>query len=276
MSTRVDGDEDGEDGEQDNHDQRLGAVDEAGTDQVDPSHRDHDPRGEDVVPAGRRVVADEERGRVAPEGDRHHRADDHDRREVAEPGGDPDQSPVPEPLEQVRDQPTRGRIADAQLDDVVAEQQRRRCPASRNESQTADPATAPASPSSAKMPAPTIAPMPRKAAPRTLMSQSHRRWSRPRRRMPAEEQLVAQHTDVSVTTSFASSRSPSLPQPNLRRTSTEWGRVPQGPASARPSGSDGELAGQVLLHQPAHLVGTVTVREDHELGEGGLESHVAP
>ena len=43
-------------------------------------------------------------------------------------------------------------------------------PASRNESQTADPATAPASPSSAKMPAPTIAPMPRKAAPRTLMA----------------------------------------------------------------------------------------------------------
>src|SRR5918995_581711 len=43
-------------------------------------------------------------------------------------------------------------------------------PASRNESQTAAPATVPASPSSAKMPAPTIAPMPRKAAPRTVTS----------------------------------------------------------------------------------------------------------
>ena len=43
-------------------------------------------------------------------------------------------------------------------------------PARRKESQTADPATVPASPSSAKMPAPTIAPMPRKAAPRTVMS----------------------------------------------------------------------------------------------------------
>ena len=41
-------------------------------------------------------------------------------------------------------------------------------------------------------------------------------------------------------------------------------------------GSDAQLAGQVLLHQPAHLVGAVTVREDHELGEGGLERHVAP
>ena len=46
-------------------------------------------------------------------------------------------------------------------------------PASRNESQTADPATAPASPSSAKMPAPTIAPIPRNAAPRTLTSSDY-------------------------------------------------------------------------------------------------------
>ena len=51
-----------------------------------------------------------------------HRADDHDRGEVAEPGGDPDQAPVPETLQQVRDRPARGRIAHAELDDVVAQQ----------------------------------------------------------------------------------------------------------------------------------------------------------
>src|ERR1043165_8497269 len=38
-------------------------------------------------------------------------------------------------------------------------------PASRNDSHTAEPATAPASPSRAKIPAPTIEPMPRNAAP---------------------------------------------------------------------------------------------------------------
>ena len=41
-------------------------------------------------------------------------------------------------------------------------------PARRNESQTADPAMTAAWPSNAKMPAPTIEPMPMKAAPRTL------------------------------------------------------------------------------------------------------------
>jgi release factor glutamine methyltransferase len=41
-----------------------------------------------------------------------------------------------------------------------------------------------------------------------------------------------------------------------------------------PTGSDSQLAGQVLLHPSANLVGTMTVREDHELGEGGLEGHV--
>jgi hypothetical protein len=42
-------------------------------------------------------------------------------------------------------------------------------PASRKEIHTADPATAPASPSRAKMPAPTIDPTPRNAAPRTVI-----------------------------------------------------------------------------------------------------------
>src|SRR3954447_1755578 len=42
-------------------------------------------------------------------------------------------------------------------------------PAIRKESQTAEPAIAPASPRRAKMPAPTIAPTPRKAAPVTLI-----------------------------------------------------------------------------------------------------------
>ena len=43
-------------------------------------------------------------------------------------------------------------------------------PERRNESQTADPATVAASPRRAKMPAPTIAPIPRKIAPRTVTS----------------------------------------------------------------------------------------------------------
>ncbi len=42
-------------------------------------------------------------------------------------------------------------------------------PASTNESQTAAPATSPAAPSSEKMPAPTIAPTPMKAACRMFM-----------------------------------------------------------------------------------------------------------
>ena len=42
-------------------------------------------------------------------------------------------------------------------------------PATRNDSHRAEPATAPASPRSAKIPAPTIAPIPRNTAPRRLM-----------------------------------------------------------------------------------------------------------
>ena len=61
-------------------------------------HPEHDSRREDVVPAARGVVADEQRGRVAAERDRDHRAHDHDRREVAEPRRDPDEASVAEPL----------------------------------------------------------------------------------------------------------------------------------------------------------------------------------
>ena len=55
-----DGDEDDEDGEQNDDDQRLSSVDELGADEVDRDHGDHDDRGEDVVPAARRVVAYEQ------------------------------------------------------------------------------------------------------------------------------------------------------------------------------------------------------------------------
>src|SRR5918995_1395914 len=48
-------------------------------------------------------------------------------------------------------------------------------PERRNESQTADPATVAASPRSAKIPAPTIAPIPRKIAPRTVTRTKGRR-----------------------------------------------------------------------------------------------------
>jgi hypothetical protein len=43
-------------------------------------------------------------------------------------------------------------------------------PAMKNDSHTAAPATAPASPRRAKIPAPTIEPTPRKAAPRTVIA----------------------------------------------------------------------------------------------------------
>ena len=43
-------------------------------------------------------------------------------------------------------------------------------PAARNDSQTAEPAIWPASPSKAKMPAPTMPPMPRKEALRTVIA----------------------------------------------------------------------------------------------------------
>ena len=87
-----------------------------------PLRRRAHRRREDIVPPAGGVVADEERGGVASEADRHHRADDHDCRDVAEPGGDSDEAPVPEPLHQVGDDPARGWVAHAELDDGVAEQ----------------------------------------------------------------------------------------------------------------------------------------------------------
>ena len=72
--------------------------------------------------ARRRALPDEQRRRVAPERDGDHRADDHDRGEVPQPGGDPDEPSVAEPLDQVRDDPARRGEADAHLDDRVAEQ----------------------------------------------------------------------------------------------------------------------------------------------------------
>ena len=108
--------------EEDDDDQRLRAVDDLGADDVDARHREHDQRREHVVPARRRALPDEEGRRVAPERDGDHRADDHDRGEVAQPGGDPDEPSVAEPLDQVRDDPARRREADAHLDDGVAEQ----------------------------------------------------------------------------------------------------------------------------------------------------------
>ena len=116
------GDEDGEDGEQDDDDQRLRSIHDTRADEVDRGHCNDDRGGEDVVPPARSVVADEERGRVAPERDRHHRAHDHDRCEVAEPGGDADEATVPEAFDQVGDQTTRRRVAHAELDDGVAEE----------------------------------------------------------------------------------------------------------------------------------------------------------
>ena len=117
-----DDDEDGEDREEEDDDQRLRAVDDLGADDVDARHREHDQRREHVVPARRRALTDEEGRGVAPERDGDHRADDHDRGEVAQPGGDPDEPSVAEPLDQVRDDPARRGEADAHLDDGVAEQ----------------------------------------------------------------------------------------------------------------------------------------------------------
>ena len=68
------------------------------------------------------VLADEERGRVAAEGDSDHRADDHDGGEIPEPGSDTDEAAVSEALHQVGEKPARGRVANAELHDGVAEQ----------------------------------------------------------------------------------------------------------------------------------------------------------
>src|SRR5574338_233184 len=71
-------------------------------------------------------------------------------------------------------------------------------PASRNEIHAAAPATAAASPRSAKMPAPTIAPTPSRAAPRTVISRRGRRRGGGRRRrrcVAAEEEPHDQHAD---------------------------------------------------------------------------------
>ncbi len=65
------------------------------------------------------------------------------------------------------------------------------------------------------------------------------------------------------------------PLPRSSKNASSVVRCPPDIRACRSGRSDGQLAGQVLLHQSAHVVGTVPVREDHELGERGLESHVA-
>ena len=77
-----------------------------------------------IVPAAPGVVADEQRRRVAPEGDGEHPGHDHEGGGVSEPGRDAEQPSVPEALQQVLDQPALGRIPDPELDDVVREQHR--------------------------------------------------------------------------------------------------------------------------------------------------------
>ena len=106
----------------DGDDQRLRAGDERAPTMLTATIATHEGGGEDVVPPARGVVADEERGRVAAERDGDHRADDHHRGDVAEPRGDADEAPRPEPLAQVGDQAARGRVADAELDADVGEQ----------------------------------------------------------------------------------------------------------------------------------------------------------
>src|SRR4029077_15693292 len=53
-----------------------------------------------------------------------HRADDPERAKGAEPRGDSDETSVSKPLHQVGDEPPRGWVTDAELDDRVAEERR--------------------------------------------------------------------------------------------------------------------------------------------------------
>ena len=88
-----------------------------------------------------------------------------------------------------------------------------------------------------------------------------------------------------VTGNLADARSRSTPWTarSSRRTSPAGSsrnassvvRCPPDSRGCRAGRSDGQLAGQVLLHQSAHILRTVPVREDHEFGERGLEGHVA-
>ena len=70
-------------------------------------HDEQDKGDKEVVPAVARVLADEQRGRVAAEGDGDHRGHDHDRGDVPEPRRDPDQASHSESLDEVGDQSAR-------------------------------------------------------------------------------------------------------------------------------------------------------------------------
>ena len=100
---------------------RLRPGGELGARQVDGEHLEQDRGDEHVVPRRAGVVADEQRGGVAAEGDRDHRSDDHDRGDIAEPRRDADEPPLAEALDQVGDKTARGRVAHAELDTHVAE-----------------------------------------------------------------------------------------------------------------------------------------------------------
>src|SRR3954453_17380510 len=89
---------------------------------LSPSARRARPPRRTRVARRARGVADEQRRRVAAEGDGDHRPDDPERGHVAEPGSDADEAPVPEPRDEILDQSARRRLPHAELDRGVAQQ----------------------------------------------------------------------------------------------------------------------------------------------------------
>ena len=116
----------------------LGLRDERGPTMMIRAIATRMARGEDVVPPAGGVVADEERHRVVAEGDGAPSSRRSGSPHVPEPRGDSDEAAVSESLDEVRDQPSRGRIADAELDADVADQAAT-MPARRNEIQRRSP-----------------------------------------------------------------------------------------------------------------------------------------
>ena len=115
---------DREDGEQGDDDDRLCAVDRARSDDAQERRDQHQGGGEELGPQGRVVVPDDDGAAVLPERDGDHGPHDHDRGEVAEPGSDAHEPSVAEALDQVGDQPTRGRVVGPHFRHCVPERER--------------------------------------------------------------------------------------------------------------------------------------------------------
>ena len=125
-------------------------------------HHEEDEHREQLDPV---VVVGDRGAGVAAERHRDHRGDDRVDRQQ-QPRDDACEVALPPPSDDVLEQPAGRGVPRPELGEGVT-LQAATAPAMRNEIQTAEPATSPAAPRSAKIPAPTIAPTPMNAAWRT-------------------------------------------------------------------------------------------------------------